>query len=127
MRCGTRHDSENDRRGRRHVDHWDVTDKKGKNKKRLHPKTLDDLGDAVDEERNKKENKEDILERDNSVPWFCPVLDWLPDIDYDKWGRRSSGVAVGAAGAAGAIVVAPAVGIGAGIGIGVGLLSPAGS
>jgi RHS repeat-associated protein len=52
------HDGDRDPRGHRHNDHWDVTDKHGK-KRRLSPDGTKELTDeeAVDNERNKEENR----------------------------------------------------------------------
>jgi RHS repeat-associated protein len=81
------HDGDKDPKGKRHVDHWDETDKNG-NKTRRDPKTGEDLGDAIDEYRNNREN--------NSCPLWAEAASGLPDIDYDAAGRVAVGVGLAA-------------------------------
>jgi RHS repeat-associated protein len=50
------HDGDRDPCGKRHKDHWDVTDKKG-NRTRRDPVDGSDMGDAVDHARNEVENR----------------------------------------------------------------------
>jgi RHS repeat-associated protein len=80
------HDGDKDPPGRRHKDHWDVKDKHGK-KTRRHPTTGEDMGSAVDDERNraerpnsdggpgkKEEEEENSAECSTAAKWGAAVI-----------------------------------------------------